>query len=221
MCIKVCDPIKRSKFTKDQVPRSYAKNVASNYSTREAIARQLPISPWIIGFLVCTGGAMAFSRVVSFGHYEPTSNSMRSIETAHEGRLVEGPRAGLSPANTLSYAVMAISLEKILALLFAFLLNKTDHGSGISITVFHLPKKASCLATSFICNVQLNSYFGAINRFASFQLIQLGFSLRDAADHTDHLGQRYFVQKNRYEGARTIDSDHFFVTVHPQGERNE
>lgn len=162
---------------------------------------------------------MACSRVVSFGHYEPTSNSMRSIETAHEGRLVEGPRAGLSPANTLSYAVMAISLEKILALLFAFLLNKTDHGSGISIPAFHLPKKASRIATSF--NAQLNSYFGAINRFASFQLIQLGFSLRDAADHTDHLGQRYFVQKNRYEGVRVIDSDHFFVTVHPQGERNE
>ena len=221
MCIKVCDPIKRSKFTKDQVPRSYAKNVASKYNTREAIARQLPSSPWIIGFLVCAGGAMAFSRVASFGHYEPTSNSMRSIETAHEDRLVEGPKTGLSPANTLSCAIMAISLERILALYFAFLLNKTDHGSGICITVFHLPNKASYLATSFICIVQLNSYIGAINQFAGFELIQMGFSLRDAADHTDHLGQRYFVQKNRYEGARTIDPDHFFVTVHPQGERNE
>ena len=48
---------------------------AKKYNKREAIAGYLFISPWIIGFLVFTLGAMLYSLFISFSNYNLATNS--------------------------------------------------------------------------------------------------------------------------------------------------
>ena len=43
----------------------------TRFSKREALAGYLFISPWIIGFLVFTLGAMIYSLVISFSRLRP------------------------------------------------------------------------------------------------------------------------------------------------------
>ena len=50
---------------------------ANKYNRREAIAGYLFISPWIIGFLIFTLGAMIYSLVISFSHYQLATNTAR------------------------------------------------------------------------------------------------------------------------------------------------
>jgi multiple sugar transport system permease protein len=139
--------------------------VLRKYNSREALAGYLFISPWIIGFLVFTVGAMAFSLMISFSRYNPISNAVRPVGTANYERLFEDPKVALSLANTLFYAVMAVPLEIILALLLALLLTKIPRGSGFFRTIFYLPKMTPAVATAAIFLLLLNGNTGAINQF--------------------------------------------------------
>lgn len=49
------------------------------YNRGEALAGYLFISPWIIGFLVFTGGAMIYSLYISFSSYNLATNTARPI----------------------------------------------------------------------------------------------------------------------------------------------
>jgi multiple sugar transport system permease protein len=54
----------------------------SRMARREAVAGYLFISPWIIGFLVFTLGAMVYSLVVSFSDYNLATDIATSNGTA-------------------------------------------------------------------------------------------------------------------------------------------
>ena len=155
------DQLKESPGTE----RPATRRVLRKYNSREALAGYLFISPWIIGFLVFTVGAMAFSLMISFSRYNPISNAVRPVGTANYERLFEDPKVALSLANTLFYAVMAVPLEIILALLLALLLTKIPRGSGFFRTIFYLPKMTPAVATAAIFLLLLNGNTGAINQF--------------------------------------------------------
>jgi len=70
------------------------KKRASKYNKREAIAGYLFISPWIIGFLVFTLGAMLYSLFISFSNYNLATNSATRPpkKAAMRHRLLMRPR---------------------------------------------------------------------------------------------------------------------------------
>src|SRR3954465_14005990 len=100
------------------------------YDRSEAIAGYLFISPWIVGFLIFTLGAMVYSLVISFSHYNLATNSARPAGVSNYVELLQDPKVATSLGNTLFYAVMAVPAEIVFALLLAMLLNRVGRGAG-------------------------------------------------------------------------------------------
>ncbi|MCX7522845.1 sugar ABC transporter permease [Microbacterium sp. STN6] len=138
---------------------------AKKYNRREAIAGYLFISPWILGFLIFTAGAMIYSLVISFSYYNLATNSAVPAGMDNYQRLFSDPKVAMSLGNTLFYAVLAVPLEIIFALFLAMVLSKLGRGAGIFRTIYYLPKMTPSVATASIFLLLLNGNTGAINAF--------------------------------------------------------
>lgn len=148
--------------TADADPGPRPKKVRS-YNRREAIAGFLFISPWIVGFLVFTFGAMIYSLVVSFSDYNLATNTATPVGFDNYADLVGDPKVLRSLENTLFYAVLAVPLEVVFALGLAMLLNRLSRGAGIFRTIYYLPKMTPAVATASVFLLLLNGNTGAIN----------------------------------------------------------
>ncbi|MGW9269766.1 ABC transporter permease subunit [Microbacterium sp. NPDC055599] len=135
------------------------------YNRREALAGYLFISPWIIGFLVFTAGAMIYSLYISFSSYNLATNTARPIGIDNYANLFDDPRVGVSLANTLFYVVMAVPLEIVFALVLAMLLNRVGRGAGVFRVLYYLPKMTPAVATAAVFFLLLNGNSGAVNQF--------------------------------------------------------
>ena len=134
------------------------------YNRREAVAGYLFISPWIIGFLVFTLGAMIYSLVISFSYYNLAKNTTRPAGLDNYRAMFDDPKVVMSLKNTLLYALMAVPLETCFALLLALLLNWVGRSAGAFRTLYYLPKMAPAVATASIFFLLLNGNTGAINK---------------------------------------------------------
>jgi multiple sugar transport system permease protein len=137
---------------------------SSKMNRREALAGYLFISPWIVGFLVFTLGAMIYSLVISFNYYNLAKNTMRPAGLDNYAALFDDPKVMLSLKNTLFYAVLAVPLEICFALLLALLLNRVGRGAGVFRTIYYLPKMTPAVATASVFFLLLNGNTGAINK---------------------------------------------------------
>jgi multiple sugar transport system permease protein len=137
---------------------------AKKYNRREALAGYLFISPWIIGFLVFTLGAMIYSLVISFSYYNLAKNTTRPAGLDNYRAMFDDPKVVMSLKNTLLYALMAVPLETCFALLLALLLNWVGRSAGAFRTLYYLPKMAPAVATASIFFLLLNGNTGAINK---------------------------------------------------------
>jgi multiple sugar transport system permease protein len=136
-----------------------------HYDKREVLAGYLFISPWIVGFLVFTAGAMIYSLYISFSNYNLATNTARPVGVTNYANLFEDPRVAVSLGNTLFYVVMAVPLEIIFALALAMLLNRVGRGAGAFRTLYYLPKMTPAVATAAVFFLLLNGNTGAINQF--------------------------------------------------------
>ena len=141
------------------------KPARDRYNKREAIAGYLFITPWIIGFLVFTAGAMIYSLYISFSNYNLATNTARPVGIDNYAELFDDPRVMVSLGNTLFYVVMAVPLEIIFALVLAMLLNRVGRGAGIFRTLYYLPKMTPAVATAAVFFLLLNGNTGVINEF--------------------------------------------------------
>ncbi len=132
---------------------------------REALAGLAFISPWLVGFLVFTLGAMVYSLYISFTYYNLATNTAAPAGLANYELLVEDPTVMMSLGNTLFYATLAVPLELIVALSLALLLSGVRWGAGFFRTVFYLPKMTPAVATASVFLLLLNGNQGAINKF--------------------------------------------------------
>ncbi|MFC8192885.1 carbohydrate ABC transporter permease [Cellulomonas sp. NPDC057328] len=132
---------------------------------REAIAGYLFISPWIVGFLVFTAGAMAWSLYISLTRYNLATGTATPVGLANYRELFDDPRVATALGNTLFYALLAVPLEIAFALFLAVLLDRVGKGAGFFRTVFYLPKMTPAVATAAIFFLLLNGSNGAVNRF--------------------------------------------------------
>ena len=146
-------------------PKPAAPRRRSRYHRREAIAGYLFISPWILGFLVFTAGAMIYSLVISFSHYNLATNTARPAGTSNYAELLADPRVATSLGNTLFYALLAVPLEIVFALFLASLLAGVGRGAGVFRTLYYLPKMTPVVATAAVFFLLLNGNSGAVNEF--------------------------------------------------------
>ena len=134
------------------------------YNRSEALAGYAFIAPWVIGFLVFTLGAMIYSLVISFTHYNLATGSAPPAGLSNYKQLWDDPEIRNSLQNTLFYAVLAVPLEIIFALFLASLLNRVKRGAGLFRTVYYLPKMTPMVAVASMFLLLLNGNTGAINQ---------------------------------------------------------
>lgn len=131
---------------------------------REHRAAYLFITPWIIGFLVLTLGALVYNLVLSFSDYNLGTNSLSFAGTENYQRLFADPKVLASLGNTLFYAVLAVPGQMIIATVLALLLNSVKRFSGVFRVLYYLPTMTPTVATAAIFLILLNGNEGAINK---------------------------------------------------------
>ncbi|MCA0294472.1 MAG: sugar ABC transporter permease [Actinobacteria bacterium] len=142
------------------------------YNRREALVGLAFISPWIVGFLVFTAGAMIYSLVLSFSNYNLARNTMAYAGWANYERLFTDPKLAAALSNTLVYVILAVPAEIVVALGLALLLAAAGRGAGFFRTTFYLPKMTPSVATASMFLLLLNGNTGAINQFLGWFGIQ-------------------------------------------------
>jgi multiple sugar transport system permease protein len=135
---------------------------------REALAGYLFISPWIVGFLVFTLGAMIYSLVISFTNYDLATGTTSPVGFANYQQLLQDPKVMMSLGNTLYYAVMAVPLTICFALFLAMLLNRLNRSASVFRIIFYLPVMTPSVAAASVFLLLLNGNEGAIDRFLGF-----------------------------------------------------
>jgi multiple sugar transport system permease protein len=137
-------------------------------SSREKVAGWLLASPWIIGFVAFTVGPMLYSLFLSFTNYD-MFNKPGWIGLANYSKLFTGDY--LVPQAfkvTLTYTCASVSVNLVLGLLIALLLNQKIKLLGFFRTVFYLPSILPYIATLFMWMLVFNTDFGLINSVIRF-----------------------------------------------------
>ncbi len=120
-------------------------------------------SPWIVGFLVFTGGPLLFSIVIAFCRFDILRPAVFTgldnwVEMLHRDELF-----WLSLENTL-FMVLGVPLGIIVGLGMALLLTKEVKGTPLWRTFFYLPSIVPMVASSILWIWILNPQSGMLNQ---------------------------------------------------------
>src|SRR5207249_3242517 len=119
-------------------------------------------SPWIIGFVVFTGGPILFSIVISFCDYD-ILNPARFVGFAnYHWMFTRDAQFWKSIWNT-AFMIIGIPLGMALSLGIAMLLNVEVRGVALWRTFFYLPSIVPAVASSILWIWIFNPNVGLIN----------------------------------------------------------
>ena len=130
---------------------------------RRELAAYLFISPWIVGFLVFTAGAMLFSLGLTVFETDLLTG-FKYVGLRNIVRLSKDPLFLKSLGVTFRFVAMAVPLEVIVALAIALLLNSDKVlFTGVWRTLYFLPSIVSGIAVSLLWLWIFNPDFGLFN----------------------------------------------------------
>jgi ABC-type sugar transport system permease subunit/ABC-type glycerol-3-phosphate transport system substrate-binding protein len=120
-------------------------------------------SPWLVGFLVFTGGPLLFSIVIAFCRFDILRPAVFTgldnwVEMLHRDELF-----WLSLKNTL-FMVLGVPLGIVVGLGMALLLTKEVKGTPLWRTFFYLPSIVPMVASSILWIWILNPQSGMLNQ---------------------------------------------------------
>lgn len=128
---------------------------------RRNIEGYLFISPWIIGFVVFTAGALLGSFSISLTKWNIVGTP-EVVGLTNYQKMVEDRFFWQSIKVTLYY-LLNVPLNVVLGLLLALLLNQKVKGLSVFRTIFFLPSVAAGVAVSLLWMWIFNPRFGIIN----------------------------------------------------------
>lgn len=120
------------------------------------------ISPWLIGFILFTAGAMTYSLGVSFWETN-FLNRTEFVGLANYERMVDDPLFWKSVRVTFLYTGLTVPLSTMLALGIALLLNQKLKLSSFLRTVYYLPALVSGVAVALVWGWVLDETDGLLN----------------------------------------------------------
>jgi ABC-type sugar transport system permease subunit/ABC-type glycerol-3-phosphate transport system substrate-binding protein len=119
-------------------------------------------APWIVGFILFSGGPLLFSIVISFCDYD-ILNPARFVGLDNYRRMAgTDPLFWKSLWNTL-YMVLGIPIGMAVSLGIALLLNLKIRGVAVWRTLFYLPAIVPAVASSILWIWILNPNSGLLN----------------------------------------------------------
>jgi multiple sugar transport system permease protein len=144
----------------------------SSRARRRQIAGYLFISPWVIGFLVFTVGAMLFSLGLTLFDTDLLTETKfiglkNFVQLSHDRLFLK------SLSVTGYYVLLAVPLQVLAALLIALMLNNRKIALvGVWRTLYYMPSIVSGIAVSMLWMWMLNPDFGLFNYLLSLVGIQ-------------------------------------------------
>ena len=148
-------------------PLLRARRWAAGFRERETWAAYAFISPYLIGFLLFTGGPMVASAVLSFTDYN-------IIQTTHwvgvdnYRTLYHDPYVANGLRVTMVYLVMAVPLHMLVSLGLAILLKRVGKLGGLFRTIFYIPVMTPGVAVGILYIFIFNGDYGLIDRVLAF-----------------------------------------------------
>src|SRR5579875_3387233 len=129
----------------------------------EELTAYLFISPWVIGFLIFTLGAMIFSLGLSTLDTDLLS-STQFVGLKNYRDLLADPLFVKSLLVTLYYTILTVPFGTLIALLIALLLNQRIIALGFWRTVYYLPSVVTGVAVAILWGWVLNPDAGLFNQ---------------------------------------------------------
>ena len=115
----------------------------------ETIAAYMFLAPYLIVTLVFTIGVVAFAFYISLTNYNlfttPEWNNFDHFKT-----LLSDAKFGRSLVNVLYYVIIVVTVQTVLALLLAVVLNAPIKAKQFYRTLFYAPSVTSAVVISFI-----------------------------------------------------------------------
>jgi ABC-type sugar transport system permease subunit/ABC-type glycerol-3-phosphate transport system substrate-binding protein len=144
------------------------EGVQSSYFRSQWKGGWLCALPWIIGFVVFTGGPILFSIIISFCEFDILNPARFTRLTNYEWMFTKDPLFWKSMWNTV-YMMIGIPLGMALSLGIALLLNLKIRGVAVWRTLFYLPSIVPAVASIILWIWILNPQAGFLNQvLASF-----------------------------------------------------
>ncbi len=131
---------------------------------RETAMGYLFISPWIIGFIVFVAGPLIASLIISMTDYNLLS-SPQFIGLQNYAHMFGDANFWLSLQVTFYYALLAVPIDLIVALVLAIMLNQNVRFMPLFRTIFYLPALLPPVAISMLWIWILNPAYGILNTF--------------------------------------------------------
>jgi len=143
--------------------RSRVPAVRLSRRGRRELTAYLLISPWLIGFLIFTAGAMLFSLGLTVFETDFLTG-FRFVGTQNFARMIEDRLFVKSLGVTFYYVALAVPSQVLIALAIALLLNNSKVAfTGVWRTLYFLPSIVSGIAVSLLWIWIFNPDSGLLN----------------------------------------------------------
>jgi multiple sugar transport system permease protein len=129
---------------------------------KEAIWSYIFIAPWIIGFILFTGGPIIASAYLSFTRYNVASPP-EWIGIANYADMFQDRIFYKSIQVSATYTALSVPLGILLSLALAMLLNQKVPFLGVFRTLYYLPSLVTGVSVALLFQWLLNPAFGIVN----------------------------------------------------------
>lgn len=145
-----------------------------NKEFKENLTAYLFLSPWIIGFILFTGGPILYAFVLGFMKWDLVSKPVFIGLENFKNLLVNNPSFYNSLKVTIIYTIFAVIFTNIWALFLAILLNQRIKITGIFQFFYFIPAVLPTVALAFVFQLLLDKEVGVLNYLLSLIGIQNG-----------------------------------------------
>jgi multiple sugar transport system permease protein len=121
------------------------------------------ISPWIVGLAVFVLYPLIYSVIISLTRYSGMSAAVW-VGFQNYISAFQDPLVTTSVGNTLYYALLAVPIGLVVAILIALAMNRRVREVSVYRTALYIPSLVPAFAMSFIFVVFVNPQFGIFNR---------------------------------------------------------
>ncbi|MCY3834664.1 MAG: sugar ABC transporter permease [Chloroflexi bacterium] len=132
----------------------------------ESLNAWIFVAPWILGFILFTGGPILASLVISFTEWDIVNPPVWAGLGNYE-LMLRDPLFFQSLKVTTLYALVAVPLQIVVGLFIAILLNTKIRLIGLYRTLFYLPAVLPIVSVAVMWRWILSRDWGLINWFLS------------------------------------------------------
>jgi len=134
----------------------------------EAIWGVICVSPAILGFLLWDIGPMVSSIALSFTDWRVAGDANWIGTTNFDTILLHDALFRQAAKVTLTYALVSVPLQIVVAICLALLLNERVKGLPLFRTIFYVPSTVPLIASSVLWLWMYNPEFGLFNSILTF-----------------------------------------------------